>query len=819
MLLSKIFAKRPLGARIFVFLLVPVFCLLSILFWSLGHSVAVTDGKIEMDYIKSEVVISRDKNSIPTITAKSDMDAYAALGFVHAQDRLWQMEMARRIGSGRLSEVLGRKSLNSDKLMKTLGFYRRAEGMLPMLGEKYLEILNAYTAGVNEGIEALSVLPPEYQLLMFSPEKWTRIDTLVSLQLMNWKLSSNLGAELVRGALIRNFGVKRTNYLMPEVEETGLIGKNRGASMVSSVISEFGDFVLPKSFLGSNSWVLSGDYTKTGKVILASDPHLQNSIPSSWYVVEIKSKDLKVSGATLPGLPFVSIGKNEDIAWGVTSMMADTQDVALEKINPLNRNQYMIDGEYLDMEIYREKISIKKQFLKPKKEPVEILIRETNSGPLLSDVLGEIEGYAFSVKWVGDKELEGTFESMIDLNYAKNWDEFSSALKKYVSPASNFMYGDIQGNIGYIGAGKIPNRKNRTGAVAHRGWNSDELWSGWIPFEEMPKSYNPEEGYVLTANNRVTSDDFDYYVTSDWAPGYRAKKIEEEIRKMVSETGGNVEVRHMESLQGNVDSYLYRNVIKEFVSDLEGSLAGSEVLDAINSWDGKMDRESIGATIAMSWISHFSRNIVEDELNSVGVASDAKRSLEHIVEIENQPFIEKVLRDDKNIWCDIVSTIHQESCKDIIFKSFNLAVEELTEKYGDDIEGWRWGDVHVSHFAHFPFSKSEFSPDKSMYEGVITKFVGEFFHRSIETPGSGGTINVAPVSFQRDKKYFQFFGAGYRQVAYVGRDSPFNISQSTGQSGNPMSRHYDDLLEEHADLQYVSIGNNGLSGTLVLSPM
>lgn len=781
-------------------------------------SLPITDTAIDVSGITDRVTISRTAQSVPRVSAKNDLDVYFGLGFVHAQDRLWQMEMSRRIGSGRLSEVLGNDSLSSDIFMRTLDLRRGAERIWQRLPEKERQVLRHYVAGVNEGIKQLRQLPPEFAILQYQPEPWKPQDSLVWMQLMSWQLSSNYGFEIHRTLLVQALGPEKANLLLPKVDLrhmhlAGLLDQ-RDFRFDELLGQAENPYYAPAKFIGSNSWVISGEHTASKKPLLANDPHLANTMPTLWYLAELSGDRLHAIGATFPGLPFVVIGKNRDISWGLTNLLADTQDIFLEKLNPLNKNEYEVDGRYLKMQVRREEIKIRKDFLRREQRPRTINIRRTVHGPVLSDVVGELQEFAYSLRWTGDDEDGGSFSALLQLNYASNWDEFRDALKTFVAPAHIFVYADGLGNIGHIAPGLFPLRAQGDGSVPSIGWKSANQWQGWIPRAEVPSAFNPKEGFIVTANNKIVGDDYPYHLSSDWAPDYRSDRITAEISRLIAAKRSKLTAEDMVRLQLDVQTPGKSSILSHLQSLPPKTERQKQILDVLKSWDGRMSADSSAASIFASWTGHFYHLLIEDDINAANFAPAARQSLTRMVNNIHLPLLEDILSNQhRSDVCDYKTTQARESCNDILYAALDHAINELSQRLDNDRS--QWSSLHKTQFPHFPFSKHELAPANPYAED---SFFHHFFHREAGTEGGAETVNAAPFSLGDNSRFLQFFGATYRQIIDMGGSGKSYFISATGQSGNPISPHYDDFISLYAEGRYLPMSTQASAGVLQLQP-
>ena len=811
---SLLWTRFPFFSRLLVWVMIPALVVAGWLFASLFNSLPKVNGSMRVAGIRGAIVIDRDSNSIPSISAGVNLDAYYGLGFVHAQDRLWQMEMNRRIAAGRLSEILGSSSVASDIGMRRLGLYRNAEKIWKNMEPEAKAVLQAYVDGINAGIASTRTLPLEFHVIDFRPEKWVAEDSIALLQLMAWKYSSNVGNEIERFRLVQKLGPKVANELIRGVPED--IAKNIAMKSLSSGPQNSLFENATRNYIGSNSWVISGKHTESGLPMLANDPHLTTPIPSLWYLASMQGGDLNAVGATMPGLPFILIGRNEHIAWGMTNAMADTQDVVLEEINPLNRNQYKFNNVFVNMDVSREEIKIKGEFLRPPPMPEVIEIRRTRNGPMLSDLGGALGNIAYSVRWTGDDDMGGTISSLVKLNYAKNWSEFNLALSTFVAPINNFVYADKHGNIGSLAPGLFPIRRIGNGSVPVSSRNAN-VWEGWIPYDSVPRSFNPPEGYIVAANNKIVSEKYPYHITVDWGGNDRASRIESELVRLIDGNKGKLTVQEMRSLQNDVISPAITNGVLKKMQDVQAKTEPQRrALLLLREWDGAMAADSSAATLYAAWTSHLGAMIFAEARSHYSNNKGADEVLRQMMFQDNEQFIERVLVGDSEAWCPTFSDGTGDACADLLSRTLDRAINELSNELGSNEKNWRWSRLHKTEFTHFPFNKPNLAPSMPFVE---ERALTAFFDRSASGGGGGNTVNVAPISYVKETKYKQFIGPMYRQIIDLGKDSASIFSQGTGQSGNPFSQHYDDLIKKHSNGDYISMTKRANIHSLHLLPV
>lgn len=756
----------------------------------LRRSLPQTTGTARLAGLAGPVEVVRDPNGIPYIYAQNDRDAFFALGYVHAQDRLWQMEMQRRIGAGRLSEVLGKSTVKTDQFLRTLGVYRAAQAAWPALSAETQATLQAYADGVNAFLAGGHPLPPEFVILGFKPEPWQPADSLVWAKMMAWNLGDTYSRDIYRAQLAAALGPERASQLRPDYPAGApiILPADATASGLQEIETILRDrFGLGGEHIGSNNWVVSGARTASGKPLLANDPHLGAQIPSIWYLASIQGDRVHAVGATLPGLPAIVIGHNADIAWGVTNLGPDVQDLFAERVNPANPNQVEVNGQWADMTIVAEEIKVKGE-----EEPIHWAARATRNGPLISDVTSQ-RGQALALRWPALDPDDTTIEAFLGINYARNWDDFTAALRQYVAPSQNFVYADRASNIGYYGPGRIPVRAKGDGSVPVPGWKDEYAWTGWIPFEELPHAYNPPDGYIVTANHRVTPDDYPYFITYDWAPPYRAQRI---IELLTAKSGLTPD--DFARIQADQRSAQALELLPVLLSIQPETDEQRRALDLLRSWDGVLAADSAATAIYEVWYAQLYAALLGDDVG--GPLADT------LLTGHNPILLASILGDSSGIWCDDVLTPEREDCRASARVALEEALKDLTERMGKDMAKWRWGNIHRTQFPHNPFS--QVAPLKAL------------FHRSIEIGGDSFTVNPSP--FKLATPYDSQHLSSYRQIVDLADWESSRFMHTTGQAGHPLSGHYADLIPQWRAVTYVPMhwdrGQVQAAATLVLQP-
>jgi penicillin amidase len=489
-------------------------------------------GKLRAKGLSAPVEILRDRWGVPHIYAKTTEDVLFAQGFVHAQERLWQMDFNRRLVAGRLSEILGPVAVPLDRWMRTLTMRRVAESEVDLLDNESRQCLEAYAAGVNACIEH-EPLPLEFRLLNYQPEPWIPADSLAWVKMMCWTLCVNWETEILRARLIAKLGAEAVASLEPEVASqwVRVIPPGVDYSCIGSEAlqraAQSRQFTGPaaRQGIGSNNWVLSGSRTTTGKPILANDMHLGMGAPAIWFENHLSGGNLHVSGISFPGLPFIISGHNEHLAWGFTNGFPDVQDLYMEHVRrtPKGGAEYEFRGDWLEAEVKREEIKVKGA------EPVVEEVVITRHGPIINSLIeGEEMESPLALRWTA-LDKGDTLHVIIDMNRAASCEAFRDALRGWTCPTQNIVYADRQGNIGYSFPGNIPIRAKGNGMLPAPGWTGEYEWLGYIPYEELPHLFNPSPGYIASANNRVVDNGYPHWVSPDFCTSSRATRIVEMI--------------------------------------------------------------------------------------------------------------------------------------------------------------------------------------------------------------------------------------------------------------------------------------------------
>lgn len=753
----------------------------------------------------SQVVdIIRDKDAIPHIYAKSDEDAYFALGFVHAQDRLWQMNMQRRISQGRLSEIAGSSTLSIDKFLRTLSIYRSAEASFDNLNEQTQSALVAYSAGVNEAVRTWDgALPPEFLLTQTTPAVWSPADSLAWMGMMALDLSTNWRSELMRARLLSRLSPEQVEDLYPPYGNDAPVLLPRDLLPYFQTLETDNLAWLAQqedpSTNGSNNWVVSGARSATGQPLLANDPHLSMSIPSLWYAAHLNTPNFAVRGVSLPGVPAIILGRTDHVAWGFTNTGPDTQDLFIEKLNPENPDQYLTPEGWQDFEVINDVIEVKGE------APVSLTIRIGRNGPIMSDhhtgmAEATIPEHVLAFRWTALTPENTSLQAAVELMQARNVFEVDRALRDFVAPMQSILFADVDGNIGWRAPGLIPIRGDDNtvqGLIPVPGWQDQYQWQGFIPYDALPGTINPESGVLYTANHKVVSDTYPHFLTSEWQEPYRANRIAQLLSQRPTHSFSSFARMQMDIQSGWAQEFL--SYLQQTPSS---TLLTEQALGLLTGWSGEMSGDQPQPLIFMAWYREFVRQVTADELDAL---FDEFWGY-HV------RFMRGVVSGNYARWCDDIGTQNvTETCQDQSAVALERAMLELVVTLGDDVSAWEWQDKHTLVHRHRPFSE--------------VSFLKPFFEKRQMSGGGPFTVMQARNRFRHDESpYHYIHGPGYRAIFDLADLDASGFIFSTGQSGNPLSDHYFDFAERWLEGDYITMTSaiaditTGMRGTTTLSP-
>lgn len=737
------------------------------------------DGRIEVPGLDAEVEIRRDAWGIPHIRAQSPEDAYFGLGFAHAQDRLWQMEMHRRIAQGRLAEIAGEAALPVDRFMRLLGLYRHAEASVAHVPAGARRQLEAYAAGVNAFLATRRwPLPPEFQLLWHTPEPWRIEDSLVFTRLMALDLGGNWRAELLRARLAQRLTAEQLADLFPDQPADTPVTIAALRRTLAGLDLDGLSAVLPPESppgLGSNVWVVDGSRTASGRPLLANDPHLGLQAPGIWYLASLEAPGLSVIGGTMPSMPIVVSGRNADLAWGLTNTGPDTQDLFVERIDPADPARYLTPDGYARFETRDEVIRIRGGGSE------RLVVRETRHGPVISDLVPAAagvagEGKVLALAWTALADDDVTLLAGLGLATAADPAELDEALRPFASPQQNVTWASRDGRIGLVAPGRVPIRRSGDGRLPVPGWDGSADWVGEIPFESLPRTQDPPSGQIVNANNRLVGADYPYLITADWDPALRARRI-----GAMLEGAHGLDLQRFAAMQGDIRSTLADDFLPFLLEAAAGRDAAPDLVEALRRWDRRMSADRPEPLAFAAWYDAMAAAIYADEL---GPLFEAYRGL-------RPDFMRRVLTE-RPVWCDDIATPEVESCAQRIGLAWNEAVAASRRQWGEDWRTWRWGEAHRIVMRH------------RLMENVPV--LGRLFAIELEGQGDGSTVNVAHYPGGGGPRAFQSStGPSYRMLVDLADPEASLFVAASGQSGHPLSPHWDDLTRLWAAGRYATM--------------
>lgn len=748
-----------------------------------------TTGSITLAGLSGPVTVTRDQYGVPVIKAQATHDAYFALGFVHAQDRLFQMDLQRRLGQGKLAEVLGKAALPIDRQMRTFGLYRDATGALAHLGPEFRAVLDAYTDGVNAYLDQHRPLPVEFTVLRYQPGRWHPQDSLLFGKLMAIELSGNFRRELLRARLAAKLTPAQIAQMFPDYPQDGPVALERFGELykllpLDRMLASLPPIIGPTP--ASNNWVVDGSHSSTGKPLLANDPHLDYSTPGIWYLARLEAPGLDVAGGTLAGTPVVVLGHNDRIAWGYTTTNGDVEDLYIEQVDPTDPGRYLTPDGAVPFATRSETISVRGG------KSQTITIRSTRHGPVISDAVpgaeaseGHVVALAATFLTADDRSVESQWL----INRAGGWEAFTQALKLFVAPQQNMVYADVDGNIGFYAPGLVPLRKAGDGRAPVPGWTGEYDWAGTIPFDQLPHSFNPPSGHVATANNKIVPDDYPYLITRDWELPFRAERIERRLAEQPKQS-----IAASTSIMRDDISLTAQRLLPLMLAVAPTSEAQRKAHAMLESWDAAMDADRPEPLLFTAWLRALNRRIYADELGELFPQFlDA-----------NPLFVESVLTKYP-AWCDDVSTPQVETCAAQVSGALDDALHELEQRYGADPAGWRWGEPHHAFFGHPVFRR--------------IPVLRDLFDRSVAADGGTDTVNAGVFHFSDGvNPYLDVHGAGLRAIYDLGELERSVFMIAPGQSGNLLSPHYDDLLPLWRSFDWIRLPHDAKGDLLTLVP-
>ena len=767
---------------------------------ALRNTVPSPRGTLAMPGLSEPVEVVRDREGVPHIFAKTSNDLYMALGFVHAQDRLWQMEMQRRTGQGRLSEIFGERTFSADVFLRTLDLYGHAERSLSTLPADAAKALEAYARGVNafltRPVGSLEPrLPPEFLLLRHQPQPWRPADSIVIIKLMALSLSMNINQEILRLTLAaQGLTSAEIEDLMPldaadappplpeiadlyPLKRTGAAVRRADASDVLEALIGTG---------ASNNWVVSGARTHSGKPLLANDPHLRLEAPAIWYLAHLALQlpgggTANAAGASLSGVPLIVLGRGDNVAWGFTNTGTDVEDIFIEKVNPENPREYLTPEGWLPFSVEEMTIAVKDAGVR------KVERRRTRHGPVLPGFYRNLEGllaanHVAALRWTALSDDDTTLAAGLFDPSMKSVTDYMERMRLFLVPMQSMVVADTSGRIGMIAPGRVPVR-DPANKVAGRapvpGWDATYDWKGYLKFDSLPREDNPNVGAIGTANARMVDPEYPHLLTYDWEPAFRQQRIKQLIF--------DADKHDMASMRAAQTDVLSLAVLKlQPLMIAAAQAAGSvehAVLDQITVWDGTMRADRPEPLIFTAWMREAVRAIYRDDLGEAFDRYLGSRAVALIRLLEG--------RATSRDWCDDRTTPEHETCSTVLAGALNRALHDLQLRYGGDRSKWRWGQAHTAFSEHRPFG--------------LVGGLAPFFN--VEVPSGGGnyTLNRGQSDFGTDQPFANRHAASFRAIYDLADLDHSLYIQTTGQSGNPLSPFYRSFATRWSKGEYIEI--------------
>ena len=734
---------------------------------TLKKSLPQTSGEIALRALRDDVEIIRDTYGVPHVYAKNEPDLYFAFGYAMAQDRLWQMDLYRRVGQGRLAEVFGRDLVETDRNFRMLS----AAGVNKETPPELAFIFSSFAKGVNAYVEThRDRLPVEFKLLRYRPDPWNEGDYLSILRVLNLGISRGWKVDLTAARILERVGEEKLRDAFPVFPDDAPLVIPQETRALSGLPNAMAETIRLVEMLtdsltlaGSNNWVVSGRRSVSGRPILANDTHLALTNPSLWWEVHLVCPTVDVSGFAIPGMPGISVGHNRHVAWGITNVMADDVDFYVEKINPENRRQYWHKDHWEEMRVVEETIHVKGD------KPVRIEILLTHHGPVIGELEKGLSGDVITAKWAFT-EVPQPAKTTYLLEKARNADAVREALRHWAGPSQNVVFADTTGNIGYWCCATIPIRSKGDGLLPMPGWTGEYEWRGYVPFEAWPHVINPETGFIATANNKVVGKGYPYVITQYWEPMDRITRI----RQMLT-AKDKLSVEDFKRIQQDAYCVLASEMTPRMIEVLERRLNGREAekaRDVLSKWDFIMDKDSVGACLFEVTYLKMMENIFKDELGEA--------LFREYLETAHLPprAIRGVFRRGSSPWLDDIHTPERETLEDILARSLTEMLSELRESLGRDMNKWSWGRIHSVTFGHV-------FGEKKPLDRIFS--LGPF-------PFGGSHLTVNSGWYPYEKPYEATAGASQRMIVDLSNVDASLRVLPTGESGHLGSPHHRDQV-------------------------
>ena len=758
---------RYAGFAVGGFLLVLLLCGIGGYLWLLG-SLPQTEGDVSVVGAEAPIEILRNDHGLVTIRAESHRDALFGLGYVHAQDRLAQMELLRRIGTGRTAELIGRAGLRSDRLFRQLEFERLSRAAEAHLEPETVEALTRYAQGVNAFLNTPgNRLPPEF-LLVGTPEPWEPWHSILWGKLMALQLSGNWREELQNARLSARLSPREMEELFPEQAADApstLTREMRQAALAPSLLE-----ALPEGWQerrgASNIWALSPGRTESGGALLANDPHLGLGAPGTWYLARLETPEGVWAGATAPGVPGIVIGHNGSAAWGFTTTHSDTQDLVAERLLEGDDETYITPDGPRKFEVWTEEIRLRDG------SSERVRLRRGRFGPVVSEEADLGEDRVLTLAWPALQEADTSADGLVRLNRARSLEDFVAAQERFVAPQQNIFFATAAGNIAFGSPALVPVRDGHDGSLPIDGAERSRIWTGFLPYEALPQAADPPDGVLINANNRPVGPDYPHLLGTRWPEPYRAERIQEVLQGR--ETFGFADMR---ALQMDEVSPMGRDLLPLLLAAEPAPGAASEAHALLDGWDGDMRPDRPEPLLLWAWLDSLHRALFEPKLGPL--YSDLPR-------LEPRA-IKGILERDDGRWCGPQAG----DCPDLLSQTLSDALAGLDADAPGAPAELRWGDYHRVRISHFLLGR--------------IPVLRDLFLIDLETGGGDFTVNRATPSRDPERRFQQVHGPGLRAVFDLSDLDASGFIITPGQSGNPLSRHFGDLAEAWRDGELVQL--------------
>jgi len=765
-------------------------------YWTFYRTLPDYRQTVTLETLEQPVDIHWDQYGVPHIYAENLRDLYHAIGYVHAQDRLWQMTLTQLASEGRLAEFFGKELVSIDIFQRTIGFWDIARELERQLPDSTRRLLQAYADGVNEYVSIHDgSLPPQFSLADIQPVKWTVTHSLALARLMAWELNIAWKNELSLAVLQNKLTGRQMNELFPEKDilsllpdrpETGLSEKP-----LFSLLEQ--DQKLKKLLgmegyrPGSNAWAVDASKTGTGYPLLAGDPHLGLNMPGKWYEVHLHVDGRNLSGATLAGAPLVILGQNDVLAWSLTNVMTDDTDFYIEALNPANHNQYILDtlaGEPLFENFEREK-----QVIKIKNEADTVMVRSlTKHGPVISEIYPDtalVGDRVITMKWTGH-ERSNELQALMEVNWAQSFEQFREALPHFRVPGQNITYADTAGNIALYSLAAVPIRSGNP-LFFRRGWKPDDDWQGYVPFDRLPKIVNPAGGWVGNANNPVQPDEYSYYISAYWEPDSRYNRLRQFLTRNEQLTPQAFQAMQMDT---------YSDYAEQLTGVILPILKGADkdyntVISYLENWDYRYELSETAASIMDAFVIRLSKNTFEDEFGS--------EVYSNFLRFNGLParILLRFMKENSTFF-DNIDTESTETRADIVTTSMDDTIRYFTDELGEEPFEWRWETIHTLTLESPLFSEAAKSEDAGM---ALKLIVNNILNKG-PYPVRGNKMSLNNGEYRWTDPFNMVLGPSIRRIVDFSDMSKTLSITPTGQSGNPLSQYYGDQTENWLNGQY-----------------